>query len=148
MKRFFALLLSLSIILTLLTACVQIVEPEELRTAIEAELNCEIRHDEDGAYQLFYPNAIDRDTFHQVFTQSQSYFPVKEGYTLTAQSFDTYYGLNNSKTHKSAWYLVETGGEKYYLYVVLTTDDGGTGFNQWNVMNEEDYQTFLSQSNT
>ena len=151
MKRIPALFLLLLMLTALLSGCFSgsgvsapPKEPEDLRKAIEAELNCEIRKDEEGSYQLFHPDAVeDRETFHQVFVQCQSYFPIREGYRLTMLEYDEYRGVNTDKFFVTGWYLVETGGKKYYLYANLASDEGGIGFRQWNLFNEEDYQTWL-----
>ena len=158
MKRILALFLCVLLLGTLFSGCGALSvggnqerqEPEALRAAIEKEfgrhplIKCEMQNDEAGAFELFHPDSVTEEGFHQTFAFSQEYFPIQEGYTLTTQSWDTYQSTSNQDhdTHRGE-YLVETDGQQFHLFVALVSNDKGKGFKQWNLLNEEDDQTYL-----
>lgn len=149
MKRILAILLCLLMVCGLFAGCGMpaipaMEEPEELKNAIQAELDCEIRNDEDGAFALFYPDSLTKEAFHQIFVQFQDYFPVQAGYTLKTVSWDTYQStsVESHYTHRGE-YLIETSGKQFHLFAALVSDDNGKGLKQWRLMNEADYQIYM-----
>ena len=73
MKRMIALWLSVLALMAALCGCGMVPlnengkpqEPEALRAAIEMEFACEIQRDEAGAFQLFHPDSVTEEGFHQ-----------------------------------------------------------------------------------
>lgn len=154
MKKVLALILSLAMLLCL-GACApmeKVAEKamEELESyesamteRVEAMLACCRAGDEAGAYALLYPGTMEAEAYHAVFGQLGDYCPITEPCTLSLESFSSSSNLIG-RTTVSAEYQAEYGEGTYYILAVYVTDGKGSGFRQFRILSEADYEAAKS----
>lgn len=146
MKRKLAILLMISVIL-LISGC-SLIKPDQLNEKVKAMLDRTVARDANGMYELLYPDTTDKKDYRALAKSVFEYFPIEEGYTMKLQKYDRYVGINNSDRWETGQYLIQTGGADYVILVKWYSDENGSGFSVFNVLNEEDWNAYLQEKST
>ena len=110
----------------------------QLEGKVAEMINLIAARDYDQAYSMLYPGVSDRETLDLVADQINEYFPVTEGYALELIQWDKYTGSNIDNNFIQAQYKVEFDESVFYIGVNWRYNDEGTGFTQFQVVNEKE----------
>ena len=149
LKRSFRILISILIVFACTISCFgckaeipAFLDGDEDVMQLEGKVADMIDHiaarDYDQAYSMLYPGVSDRETFDLVAGQINEYFPVTEGYALELIQWDKYTGSNIDNNFIQAQYKVEFDESVFYIGVNWRYNDEGTGFTQFQVVNEKE----------
>ena len=133
MKKILLAVLLLSLLLALCACGAPNTEALEQKT--RAFLDCFAAGDEEGAYALFYPDAVDRESFHASFDGLHSTFPMTGDYSLSLGGYnETRYVGTRNQTVETAQFQLENDGKQYRLTVVYQSDRDGEGFTNFEMV--------------
>lgn len=139
-KSILALILALSMIISLAACAALDSLSAPLTEKVEEMLACSIAGDEDGAYALLYPGVAERSAYHDLFLQICDYFPITEDYSLSVMNVTTSKGIGNgAASTMQGQYQVEFDGLVYYLFVVHVSNSGGSGFQTFRIVSKAEY---------
>ncbi len=132
MKKILFAALTLCLLLAL-CACGEI-DTEALEQRTRAFVDCFAAGDEEGAYALFYPDAVDRDSFHASFDLLCSTFPMTGDYSLSLGGYNktSYVGSRNEAV-ETAQFQMENDGKQYRITVTYQSDRDGEGFTNFEI---------------
>ena len=84
---------------------------------------------------LFYPDAVDRESFHASFDGLHSTFPMTGDYSLSLGGYnETRYVGTRNQTVETAQFQLENDGKQYRLTVVYQSDRDGEGFTNFEMV--------------
>jgi hypothetical protein len=148
MKRAVKCSLAIVLIVALafsLSGCGMAREMKALNNKVVELVNLMALRDTDGTYAMLYPGSIEHDAYAAAAEQIYDYFPVTAGYTYKLTNFNVSKNLTGGGKVCDGTYTIEFGGNTYHLYVVWRSDKGGSGFTDYRVWNETDWNAAQGQ---
>ena len=114
------------------------------KSLVEAELNAFAAGDEAAAYAGLYPGQVSEEEFSELFERMKEYCPIPAEYSLTLVNVNTStnYTVGGKKDIVQGDYLLSFDGQSFHVLVSYVTDQNGSGFQGWRVLNEEDYKIY------
>ena len=143
------------LLIVLLTAAILLIfglpgcsapDPTLLNEKVVEMIDRDAAHDPEGAYAMLYPGVTDRETFLSTIEWIYEYFPVTEGYTWELEQWNSTKQLaGGDLVTQNGIYRVEFEGRTFHVVAVWRSDENGSGFTRFQVINEEDWATVQNQ---
>lgn len=113
--------------------------PAFLNDKVKEMIDLDVAQDTDGAYAMLYPGTTDKETHDATAKKIYEYFPVVEGYTCEVEQWKVSKGVGNGIAVYEGQYKVEFDGKLFIVLAAWRTDNEGSGFTRFQIINEDDW---------